>query len=260
MDLREDSIKRVIKNRGDLRNAGRYKQLKDLQAKLIELEKNPPITRIKFDWLTVIGALGKKSYYTFDPTQDFSQQIQKEELGTFTVGLVWNYYRHSLLRKKAFYANAGFLRMRDNNTSFLSTVAIAQERETSRGDTTRTISRVYNAYTDPVNEYQQWSLFANFFYMFTGRTSGFHIYPSVDIRDHDNSTLTHLGIGYAISFINEKKDQPVINVEGYVKFIDLFNKLDINQKFWNRNEIGIRFTLPLNFLTDKININEKESK
>jgi hypothetical protein len=259
LQAKTDSITSLQSQRRNLRNYERNRLDRILKDTIAAIEKNALVTRVRFDWLTIIGAIGKKSFYTFDAGLPFGQQLEKKEKGTFSFGFAWNYYWHSYTRNKAFYANAGVLRMRDNNTSYLSTLEVKQEREFSSGDTTRKISKTYNAFTDPVTEFQQWSIFANVFYLFTGRPSGFHFYPSVDIRD-DKHTLSHLGIGYTVSFINEKKDEPVINAEGYIQFIDLFNQLEQKARFWNRNEIGIRFTLPLNFYTGKININEKESR
>lgn len=116
-------------------------------------------------------------------------------------------------------------------------------------DTTRTVTKKYNAYTDPITDTEAWKFYANFYYLFGTRPFGFHIYPEINFQD-DKLTLVHLGLGYVVSFMNTKKDQPTVNAEAYVKFQDVFNQLQSDKKnFWNRNEIGINFSFPINLFT-----------
>ena len=84
--------------------------------------------------------------------------------------------------------------------------------------------------------------------MFGSRTSGFHVFPSHYIPDGRDTAYTNLGLGYVISFLNAKTDKPVLNVEGYIQFNDVFDRLKLKDSFWKRNEIGIRFSLPFAFL------------
>ena len=148
------------------------------------------------------------------------------------------------------YINVGILRIVDNNTSLLSTTEVNQERvfKNISGDTVRRVLRKYNAYTDPIAEFKNWQFFTNFYYMFGDKTSGLHLFPNFTLFD-DKTKQLNFGIGYIISFKNYKKDQPIINAEGYINFIDLSNELKNDKSNRNKNEIGIRFTLPLNLFT-----------
>jgi hypothetical protein len=259
LDKKIDSLNYVKKYSENLRDFKRNEINEDTRKKIEELEQNAPITSIRYGWMTFIGGLGKKNYYTYDVTLSFGQQIDKKEFSTYTYGLAYMHYNENVNKKEALYFNIGALRIKDNNALFLSTKEIKQERKITSNDTTRTISKTYNAYTDPINELKQVTAFANFFYLFNGKKTGIHFYPSADIRDK-GPTLTNLGLGCAMSFVNAKKDQAIINIEGYVQFIDMFNKLDNKPRFWNRNEIGVRFAFPFSFTTSKLNIDEKESK
>lgn len=83
--------------------------------------------------------------------------------------------------------------------------------------------------------------------MFGARTTGMHFFPEVNFIDKGENII-NIGLGYVVSFINEKKDKPVINAEGYVNFWDIRNKQESSANFWNRNEMGVRFTLPFSLL------------
>jgi hypothetical protein len=141
------------------------------------------------------------------------------------------------------------LRSKDNNASLFSTTDINQEVavKNAGGDTTSKITKKYSVYTDPITEAKSWSLFLNFYLISLNNSTALHIYPTYNIFDEGKNNF-NTGIGYVISLKNSKKDAPVINAEGYVEFQDVFNELNSASPFIKRNEIGIRFTLPFNFL------------
>lgn len=208
------------------------------------------LKQVKFNWFTLIASTGKKNYYSFQDSLPFSEQVTKHNLSTWKLGIAWNYYNQSILSNHALYMNLVLVRMEDNNTYLLSTQKISEEKtiKNAIGDSVRTIEQKYNVYTDSITNYLQWNVYANIYYLFGKRTSGFHIFPSLYMPD-GSKTYVNVGLGYVICFINNKKDQPVINTEGYVQFNDVFNNLKLPGKFWNRNEIGIRFSLPFSLLT-----------
>jgi hypothetical protein len=208
------------------------------------------IEEVEFNWFTITAGTGKKKYYTYREGIPFSEQITKNTLATWKIGITWNYFFQSRLNQQAYYINFGISRGEDNNTALLVTQEVVQEKvvKNTVGDTTRKISQKYNVYTDTIVSVPQWNLAANFYYLFGKRTSGLHFFPTLNIPDN-NKSYTNLGLGYIVSFINNKKDQPIINAEGYVQFNDVFNSTEIPGTFWNRNEIGIRFSLPIALLS-----------
>lgn len=243
-----DSVRFVDSNEIFLRNAQKKIINDAYEQKKIQTELGVPFSKVHLSWLTVIGGMSRKDFYTYDSTLAFSSRISTQNLGTFRIGLAYNYYAENNESKRATFINIGLLRYKDNNTSVLSTQTISQESVTKNaaGDTTRKISKQYNAFSDPIVESHVWSIFGNCYFVQKGKGQSFHVYPSVDIYDK-GKTLSNLGLGYVVSFKNAKKDQPIINAEGYVQFQDLFNELDKKAGFWNRNEIGVRFTLPFSF-------------
>lgn len=244
-----DSVNLTIKNSLLLRQKAKEKLNQDKSMKLIILESDAPLTELRIGWFTVTGGVSKKNYYTYTPGNIFSEQIQKSELGTFRAGLSWNYYCEDKFPVNfSWLFNIGFLRYKDNNTSLLSTQGISQDVvvKNTAGDTVRKITKSYKVYTDPISETQAWNLSSNLYLISGSKTAALHLFPSYDINDGGKSFL-NLGIGIVMAFKNSKKDQPVINAEGYIQFLDMLNKLDSQKKLLNRNEIGIRFGIPFNF-------------
>jgi hypothetical protein len=248
LDKVRDSARFVAKNEIFLRNAQKKIINDAYEQKKMQTELGAPFSMVHLSWLTVIGGISRKDFYTYDTALAFSSRLSTQNLGTFRVGLAYNYYAENSESQRATFINVGFLRYKDNNTSLLSTQTISQESVTKNdaGDTTRKISKQYNAFTDPVVESHVWSIFSNCYFVQKGKGQSFHVYPSVDIYDK-GKTLSNIGLGYVVSFKNAKKDQPIINAEGYIQFQDLFNELNKRAGFWNRNEIGVRFTLPFSF-------------
>jgi hypothetical protein len=237
----------ILDSAGDFRNYDREVVFNEYKKNIEQLDNMAKVKGLSFKWFTFIGGIGNKRYYTFDGTLPLSQQIIKNDLATFKAGFSFNNYFRDDLQKKIRYWNIGVVRGRDNNTSLLSTVEVNQTRiyKNAAGDTVRQVLKKYNSYTDPINENQYWEFFANLYLLSGKSSSGFHPFTSFTINDNKQKVL-NAGLGYVISFRNLKKDAPVINAEGYINFLDLLKEFDKGASFWNRNEIGVRFTLPLN--------------
>lgn len=103
-------------------------------------------------------------------------------MNAWRLGLAFNYYSENNLNRFSFLFNGGFKFYKDNNTSKLSTTAITQEVVTknSSGDTTRKISKTYNAYTDKIDDMQAFELFSNFYLLKGSRRASIHLFPAIN--------------------------------------------------------------------------------
>lgn len=221
----------------------KYKKLED--SLLLTL----PIPSLSFSWLTFTGSTGKQNYITYDPTAAFDNQISKKNYQTYEFGISYNFVYKDFERNRIFYLNAGAARLATNNINLLSTKAITDTRKVVNGDITRTVEKKYNAYTDPIITDQGLKLFLHTYYMFGKKPSGIHVFPDVTYQDN-KTTIANLGLGYIVSFINTKKDQPLINLEAYFKLKDITDQGSSGiDGVLNRNELGFSFTLPINFFT-----------
>jgi hypothetical protein len=207
------------------------------------------LKKIKIVWFTLIGGFSRTAYTTYDPALQFSLQIAKDKQDALKGGIAINFLVQNKLKYRTLFLNASFVRERSNNLSMLSTTSIEQTRQlvNAGGDTTRVFNKKYSAYTDPVITYDAWNLTGNLYYLFGKTPFGFHFSPTLDFNK-GRKAFTNVTAGYLISFQNTVKDQPVINTEFFVRFNDIFNHLDTDIKFWDRNEIGISFTIPFNII------------
>lgn len=248
--LYSDSLQIVLNNWKGLFDAAYIKLDTGYTSSSRKLYRDFNFDALGFTWLTIIGGVGNRSYYTFTSSLPLDQQISKKNLATFRGGLSVNWFKQDVFLQKVWYANAGFVRERTNDAFLQSTVDVMQERifKNVAGDTVRKIAKKYSSYTEPISSIQQWGLFANLYYLYGSRTSGFHIFPSHFIPDGADKAYTNFGLGYVVSFLNTKTDKAVLNAEGYIQFNDVFDRLQLDDTFWKRNEIGIRFSLPFTFL------------
>lgn len=210
-----------------------------------------PLAKHAFSWLSFTGGGGKQNYATYDANAVFDRQIQKADFNTYHFGVSLNFFKKNMLKSVIQYYNVGVSRQRTNNIDFLSPKAITDTRKivNSVGDVTRVVERKYNAYSDPIIQDEGWKFFLNRYILFGKKPSGIHIFPELNFQDN-KTTLFHMGLGYIISFVNTKKDQPVINAEVFFKFLDMTDQGGSTiAGVWNRNQIGVNFTLPFNLFT-----------
>lgn len=247
---KQDSINAILLNTPiSLQLDARNKLDRKYMDSLDVIEENVSLGALKFTWFTFIAGASEKGYYTHRPDAGlpFSEQLKRETLKTFRLGLSFNYYSEEMIPSSVFYGNIGIVTYRDNNIRFLSSKQLVQERviKNAVGDTVRKASKTYNVYDDPIESTNVISLFSNMYFMNENRSIAFHLFPGFDFIKREKS-IANLGIGFLTSFKNEKKEKPIINVEAYLKLNDLFGNHPDVSSFWNRNELGVSFSVPIN--------------
>lgn len=254
-ELKKDSLNTVLDYyRPGYNYMALYDQVKaenEKKAIIDSLIINFTLARHSFWWITFTGGGGKQDYTTYDASAAFDSQIQKAEFNTYNLGISLNWFRKNNTFNRVYYVNGGFSRQRINNIDLIGTKTVTDTRKltNSSGDVTRVVEKKYSAYTDPIAETEGWKVFINSYFMFGRKPSGFHYFPEVNWLDN-KTTVLNMGLGYIVSFVNSKKDQPVINTELYFKLLDMTDQSSSGiSGVWNRNELGVSFTLPLNLFT-----------
>ncbi|MEE1944692.1 hypothetical protein VRU48_06205 [Pedobacter sp. KR3-3] len=246
-----DSLGVVSANSRGLIIKYRMQQRTLANEKRAKLQNDYQFAEFKLFWVTLTAGAGKVDYYTFDSTKPFADQLQNPNLPTYKFGFALNFYDQDNLTKKAWMANLGVQWMKDNNLSLLSTQEISQESvyKNTAGDVTRKATKKYTAYTEPdkIADYQQLSVFSNLYHIFNGGNIALHFFPSF-YKPKDKRGYLDTGLGMMFSFKDQKKEKSTLNLEAYFVSLDSFNSLDATNKFWDRNEFGVRVTLPFNKL------------
>jgi hypothetical protein len=206
-----------------------------------------PFLKMDFLWFTFSAGVGKKSFKTFDATVPFSSQIGSNSLVTYNGGFAVNYIYIDKVKYHTFFFTSSLSYFRDNNLASLSTTEVDQTKKivNSGGDTTRTITSKINAYTDPVTVYKATNWTSNFYYMVGKDPKGLHLSPAFSFQDN-GLTLSNMTVGFIMSFKSANKDQPIVNTEIYITGKDIFNQQKSSNGLWNRSEVGISFTVPVN--------------
>lgn len=221
---------------------------KELQYEIDSLELKAPLKSARFTWATITLGISRKKFYTYSATKAFGEQIGKEQLDAPEVGLAIHHYSQDFLNGRIFYGNVGFSFSEKNNTALFSTIEVTDENNTSEGAITRKATNKYNAYTDNIFQYSSWLLYAHGYYLFGMESkSAIHLYPEFEIRVSEKS-LWNFGVGYIFSFKDKKDGKSILNLEAFIKFIDMGNIQHADSKFYNRNTIGVSVGLPFNYI------------
>jgi hypothetical protein len=218
---------------------------------LTKLELNAPISAIRLSWFTITGNFNRKKYYTYDTTLAFNERINAKRFNSFNFGAEWHIYFQQAYRPLAHYLKIGYSHRKNNNIKDLSTSELTQKTKSSANGVEREVVDRYSVYTDSIQEFKSNFFYADYYFMFKRNAlSALHFFPEFDVR-RTGEQIFNAGIGYVISFKDSKKEKAVINAEAYYKFLDITNELGSTQGVWERNEIGIRVGLPLNFIIQK---------
>ena len=195
-----------------------------------------------FKWVALVASYNRNNYFTYYDTLPFSERLTNNTLNVFNYGVEFNVIRSNL--KSFWYLNMGLQRIRNNNIGDLNTSKLNKLIKTNEVDTTLSLSKDYNVYTDPIKEYDAWKPYVNYYYIFDkAKKQAVHLTGDAEFRGKMLNPVS-LGAGYIFSFKNSK-DNSILNTEVYIKFIDIFKSLTGEKSgFINRNLIGIQFGIP----------------
>ena len=262
MSYQLDSLKLISKYSG----ASRYDRVAaaKLKEKLNDLDANISAEGMRLKWWTFVGGIGRKDYYTYDPRLDFEKQIVKDELYTYKLGVNYNFYREGyspkqICRMKAgtvtdiklqgkWLINAGVLLHKDNNTILFKTTEITQTytKKNTAGDSSQVVTKKINAYTDSIYTSKVFTISGNVYWVNPTGKFALHFFPGIDYYI-GTGTSVNAGLGILLSFKNQKKEQPNVNMEFYFQATDLFNTLNRKATPFGASQIGLRMSHPFNF-------------
>lgn len=221
-------------------------------AKMQKLVSMLTLEEYGFTWLTVTAGAGKKDYWTFDKKQPFNLQLQNPNRNTFRIGLAVNHFYFNENKGTGWMFNAGVQRIRDNNLEELSTQEVLQEVtfKNVATDSVRKVAKKYQAYTEPekIVNLQQWNLYGNLYYLFAKGEMALHFFPSYYSPD-DGLAYVDAGLGLVFSFKDRNKEKSKLNLEAFVLFSDVFDDKGKGNRMVDRNQFGVRVTLPFNKLS-----------
>jgi len=224
---------------------------KEYDDKIKELEKNIKIPAWNMTWLTIGTNWNNKKYRTFTPSLLFDEQLKKQKFNAFNIGAEFNKFHFDELFRSASFLNVGIIRKKNNNLDDLTTTKLSDEDTITSGNTSRKLVSTYDVYTDSVEVFKLWNLYANYYWMFGKNiSSGIHLFSDIEFRQ-TNQTVWNSGFGYIFGF-NNKVDNRLMNTELFLKFVDITSTLESERKtLWDHAQMGISISFPFILLINK---------
>jgi len=232
----------------------------NLNDQIRELFTKLPLKTEHLLWTTLSGDFNRLKYYTYDTKKPFNT-IEPSHLNNFNLGVTLNYYHvssrlydvdddpHSDFKPvKYSFLSFSISRIHTSDIDDYKAFELSDSRRFASGDSTRTIAKKYNAYTDSITIYKAIKLAANY-YQSIGREASvaLHAFSDVEFRSYKKAPM-NLGLGFIVPIRSNAK--PVLNIELYYKLVDIWKVLPQKQpNALKRNEIGLSLAVPFAILT-----------
>lgn len=233
---------------------------RDLQEELIEAEfvkkykdlketNKLEVMSVSMDWYTISYKVKNDAFNLFESTLPFEDQIEKLNEVSHEFGLQHSIYNYEFGTSfKTFYLSNGLNFAFTNNLSDLDKIEVVDTRTEINNSTQRESQTKTSAlFGELENDIKKLSLFSDLYYFLYENKFAIHINPVHKIRNK-NKPQTDFTIGLLFAFKNSDKDvKSPVNVEAFYNFLDVFKNTESDLKLFERNNIGLRFTFPINF-------------
>lgn len=215
---------------------------------LDKLSLQPAVEGFSFGWFSLAYKVSNNSFRLFYPTAAFSGQLADTSFVSHEVRVQYSYYNWVVDRFRTFFVDAGVAFSYSDNFNALKKIELSETTEYGSTPGGRTQSKKYNAYQGKYyRNLVGLSAYADLFYFFPrNNTSAIHISPEW-ITQRKEKPVGNLNVGFLMAFKNNKTDGPIVNAELYYKFLDVFKTTESEHRLFERNNIGIRFSFPIQF-------------
>ncbi len=242
-----ESNKQTIKDYDGLKE-----QLKAGNKKALSLQEND-ISKLKlegfrFSWLTFSYKIRNDEFRLLNPMEVYNKQVSKESYLSHEFKSQFSYVNVKSATK-ATYLTSSFNLGLNSNINFLDKIEVTETNTFgTTTNQTRELSKKYFAYQGNYRTSLKQITIDTHFYHFPFEKSeiGFHLFPNSKFTDRAKPVY-NFGGGIIFPFTNKIKEKSVINAEIYYNIVNVFNSKDSTYDLFERNNIGLRFTLPISF-------------
>jgi hypothetical protein len=210
------------------------------------------IVGFKMHWLSVGYRLVNRAFKLFTPTLSLNDQIISDHYIGHEATLEYNIYRYNKLRNHSYYFRAGLDIFLNNNLNDLKKIDLEERHEYGSTAGERTGIKKYSVYQN-INDYKKnltgLKVYLDYYKFFLENNSlAVHLYPQVTLKEN-SPAVYDTGVGLLFGVKNkEDNGKSILNIELYYTLLDLSNIQRSSESFFNRNEIGLRFSLPIFFI------------
>lgn len=236
--------------------------LNKLEPKITRLEKlnqklgidsnniDPNIKVLGFElgWLSIGYGVQNNSFKLFNASAAYLDQVKKQSFVSHEVSVQYSKYKWATQSNKSFFWLMGAAFMYGDNLSDLNSKEITEVKNYGSNANDRTSTTKYNVYEgDYEKGIKGIRLYGDYYkFLFKNNFIALHCLAEAIYKDRISPTYNS-GVGILMSFKNSKDETSIVNVELYYKFLDLFKTIYTENNFFDRNEVGLRFSFPIQF-------------
>lgn len=201
-----------------------------------------------FSWLTFSYKIRNDEFRLLNPMEVYNKQVSKESYLSHEFKSQFSYINVKSATKATYLTSSLNLGL-NSNINFLDKIEVTETNTIgTTTNQTREVSKKYFAYQGNYRtDVKQITIDTHFYHFpFEKSEIGFHLFPNSKYTDRAKPVY-NFGGGIIFHFTNKIKEKSVINAEIYYNIVNVFNSKDSTYDLFERNNIGLRFTLPISF-------------
>ena len=199
-------------------------------------------------WFSIGYKVTNNSFKLFDSSATFNHQVLDTNFVSHEVSVQYSKYKWTETQYETYFWDLGVAFKYADNFNTLSKKEITETTNYGVNIGDRSITNKYNAYQGTyATNLKQLRFYGDFYYfLFSNNIAAFHVYPEWVVQKNEKP-IADFGTGLLIALKDSKTEGSIINAEIYYNFLDIFKTTEKTYKFFERNNVGIRFAFPLKF-------------
>lgn len=206
------------------------------------------ISAFTLNWITFGYKIRNDDFRILNAEEAYENEIMKTNFVSHEVNAQYSHYHFSENDNNIYYAVALAYQYRSNYLDLNKNTVVESTETDISGDSRRETTNTFVAYSgDYIAGLSEANIRADLYYFFSKYDFfGVHIFQNSRFVEYIKPAYD-LGIGIVIPFKEKGKEKSIINAELYYNIKNIFNTTDTSYAFIERNDIGLRFTFPINF-------------
>jgi hypothetical protein len=203
-----------------------------------------------FQYLSFGGGFQNNNFNQFKPNfSTLDSQITKQNNVVWNATIEYNLYKWNQYSQPTYYLLVGVKGSIDDNFSDLSKVGLNDTHLYGDSINQRSTTKIFTAYKgDYKTNLLSAKIYFDFYRFFFKNSAAIHIYPEVNFKENDKPLYnTGIGLLYSFNDVKDKENKAKLHAELYFKLSDLSNIGKSDLSILQRNELGLRLSIPVSF-------------
>lgn len=199
-------------------------------------------------WLTFGYGIQNDEFRLFNPALPYEDQVGKEHFVSHKAKMQFSVYNYNAT-DDSWYLSIALTGIKKSNYLDLDKISLSESAVVGTSDpkvrqTEKKVTAYQGVYLENID-----AMDANFdaYYFFSKfNRSGIHVYENSQFAEFEKP-VHNIGIGVVYPFRDSEDETTIVNVEAYYTIRDTFNSSASKNGLAQRNDVGLRFTFPINF-------------